>query len=179
MGILQKYNDIVREIKFIDADINFYKKLLKLQDMSHLEYYKQVKFEGEKYVNTVYSVVEKEVMTKETVHIVNKKIVEELLGQAELAIIIKNKQLDDIETALKSINKEDEYILRCKYLEYGKRRMTFEDIEKNFEKEFKKHLTRQSIIKRAKKAERIIDKLVKPIIKSDFLSNINWDYVLE
>jgi len=159
MKILYHYQDIKAEIKNIIDSIKYYEQLLKQEDLSELDYYKNTKYMGIRYISTIFSIVEKEVCKKETAHRLNHDTIRELKAKEETKLLEKQNQLDNIDNALAILSSEDIYIIKCKFFH----RMKYKDITLNFNTRFKYYLTEQTIKKRVKNSIRKMTTIINPV----------------
>ena len=165
MKILYHYQDIKAEIKNIQDSINYYEKLLHQEDLSELDYYKNTKYMGIKFISTIFSIVEKEVCKKETAHRLNHNIVRELLAKEETKLLEKQNQIDNIDNALAVLSSEDIYIIKCKFFH----RMKYKDITINFNTRFRYYLTEQTIKKRVNNSIKKMTTIINPVYFSTVL----------
>ncbi|MDD5589397.1 MAG: hypothetical protein PHP92_05055 [Candidatus Nanoarchaeia archaeon] len=165
MKILYHYQDIKAEIKNIIDNIRYFEKLLQQEDLSELDYYKNIKYIGKKYISTIFSVVEIEVCKKETAHKLNHEIIRELKAKEETKLLERQNQLDNIENALSILSSEDIYIIKCKFFH----RMKYKDITLNFNTRFKYYLTEQTIKKRVRNSIKKMTTIINPVYFSTAL----------
>jgi uncharacterized protein YuzB (UPF0349 family) len=165
MEILYHYQDIKAEIKNIQDNIKYYEKLLKQEDLSELDYYKNLQYMGIKYISTIFSIVEKEVCKKETAHKLNHNIIRELKAKEETKILERQNQIDNIDNALAILSSEDIYIIKCKFFHM----MKYKDITINFNTRFRYYLTEQTIKKRVKNSIKKMTTIINPVYFSTVL----------
>jgi hypothetical protein len=165
VNILYLYQDIKCDIKNIIDTIAYYEKLLQQEDLSELDYYKNIQYMGIKYISTIFSIVEKTVCKKETAHRLNHDTIRELKAKEETKLLEKQNQLDNIDNALAILSSEDIYIIKCKFFH----RMKYKDITLNFNKRFKYYLTEQTIKKRVKNSIKKMTTIINPVYFSTVL----------
>jgi hypothetical protein len=159
MKELYLYQEIKSEIKVIKSNIEYYNNLLQQEDLSELEYYKNFKYMGVKYISTIFSIVEKEVVRKETAHKLNHSVVRELKAKEETRLLQKQNIITNIDNALEYLHEEDIYIIKCKFFH----RMKYKDITLNFNTRFKYYLTEQTIKKRVKNSIKKMTTIINPV----------------
>lgn len=169
MQYLYYYQELKTDINILKNDILFYEKLLSLEDISHLDYFSRLPNLGIKYISPIFSVVEKEVLTRETAHILNHKIVKEMLNNAKANLLQKENKIAKIDNIINSLSKENQYIAKCKIL-----RMKYKDICVNFRERFRYQLEEQTIKLRVKNIENLISCKVGIISIKKHDYNLNY-----
>ena len=160
MKVLYDYPEIKVEIEMIENDIEYYKKLLQQDDLSELEYYEQKSYKGIRYINNIFSEVEKEVIKRETAHKLNYHIIRQLNAKAETRLIERQNQVKNIDNALKCLSFEDKFIIECKYFN----KLRYSDIIVNYRERFKYYLSETTIKRRLKKAVNKISKKINRVL---------------
>ena len=174
--VLSNYNDILMQIKFIINQIKYYDDLLRLPDLSDFEYYKEQTFLGLKYKSPVFSIVEKEAFTQEKRHKLNYDIIFSLRNAERKKILKLKKQINIINSSLRSLNFEDRYVLECKFID--NRKLTYDDIARNFYEKFKYYLDKRSIKRRVAIAIKKIEKNIQVAdIDLNKTLNLNKNYL--
>ena len=160
MKVLYDYPEIKVEIEMIENDILYYEQLLQQEDLSELEYCRQKEYRGIRYIDVIFSEVEKQVIKRETAHKMNHHIIRQLKAKAETRLLERQNQVKNIDNALKVLSFEDKYIIECKYFN----KLRYSDIIVNYRERFKYYLSEATIKRRLKKAVNKISKKINRVL---------------
>ena len=155
--LLKNIHTLKSEIALLRSKIGYYESLLKLPSLNQFSFQKNNK-NGIRYISPINSPVEQEAIRNITKSVLNYEIVKELLQECRSQLLIKENELNEIEIAMQALNKEERYIISCKY----DCNMQWRHITINFNSKFRKgySISEDAVMKKYKLAINKIDDLL-------------------